>query len=293
MGMAGIDLYAGGGGSTLGLRLAGVDVQVCIEEDRDGCETLRAAFSGGPPDVRAEPVDEVDLRAFRGAGILSVDPPTFGGGRKLLEDVPEHVRSVDPDFALVTAPPRSRSAEKQELIRQLELLGYEAAVWRLRAEQWGVPQDRRLVFVAAVRRGRGALPPPPAPNGAAKVSVGIALAGEMSRKGWRLAGEWARRADGLAPRLSPRKRFEAAAEGRWRELGINWRGLAPGAPGAGYLGAPKLTAGMLGVIAGFPPDWPWKGSNRAIQRLAGQATPPVVMAAAASALTGRGEERWR
>lgn len=88
--MRSVELFAGGGGLTLGTHLAGFTTEVVAEWDRWSCDTLRENRDGGYPLVRGIDVQEGDVRDIDwsavsdGVDLVSGGPPCqpFSGGGK-------------------------------------------------------------------------------------------------------------------------------------------------------------------------------------------------------------------
>lgn len=89
-GMRSVELFAGGGGLTLGTHLAGFTTEVVAEWDRWSCDTLRENRDGGYPLVRDIDVEEGDVRYVdwssvpEGIDLVSGGPPCqpFSAGGK-------------------------------------------------------------------------------------------------------------------------------------------------------------------------------------------------------------------
>lgn len=88
--MRSVELFAGGGGLTLGTHLAGFTTEVVAEWDRWSCDTLRENRDRGYPLVRGIDVQEGDVRNVEwstvsdGVDLVSGGPPCqpFSGGGK-------------------------------------------------------------------------------------------------------------------------------------------------------------------------------------------------------------------
>jgi DNA (cytosine-5)-methyltransferase 1 len=86
--MRSVELFAGGGGLTLGTHLAGFSTEIVSEWDRWACDTLRANRDAGHPlvrgiDVREGDIRDVDWSAVPGdVSLVSGGPPCqpFSGG---------------------------------------------------------------------------------------------------------------------------------------------------------------------------------------------------------------------
>lgn len=167
-----IDLFAGAGGLTLGLRLAGFKVVGAVESDSLCCKT----YKSNNPNVRlwSEDIRNITgpqilqrLRIKRGRlELLAACPPCQGfstmrtkNGRRrnrdsrngLLLDVLRLVRSIQPKaIMLENVPGLERTALFREFARSLRSLGYKTDSRVLNTIEFDVPQNRRrLVLVAA------------------------------------------------------------------------------------------------------------------------------------------------
>lgn len=162
-----IDLFAGAGGLSLGLKMAGWDVRVAVEYDATAIETHRKNM----PDVLhlCDDIRDIDFRNYRGgidlvAGGPPCQPFSVSGkqlGKLDIRDmVPEFVRVVrevlPPAFLMENVKgltsPRFR-AYLEEHIGELKDIGYDV-YWRvLNAADYGVPQNRYRLFVVGVPVG--------------------------------------------------------------------------------------------------------------------------------------------
>jgi DNA (cytosine-5)-methyltransferase 1 len=94
--MRSVELFAGGGGLSLGLSLAGFNPEAVIEWDKWSCDTLRENIANGYPLVRDWTVHEGDVRSFdyaslpQGIDLVSGGPPcqpfSMGGKHKAYRD---------------------------------------------------------------------------------------------------------------------------------------------------------------------------------------------------------------
>lgn len=173
-----IDLFAGAGGLTTGLKVAGFRVCAAVEVDHRAAATFRANH----PRVRLE---SVDIRAVKCAplmrklglkkgelDLLAGCPPCQGfsrlptRNREALKDerndlVFEFVRFVRAFFPkslmFENVPGLIRNGRFQKFESQLRALGYSLDVKVLDASDYGVPQRRRRLIVLGAR-GRTRLP---------------------------------------------------------------------------------------------------------------------------------------
>ena len=166
-----IDVFAGAGGLSLGLKSAGWDVKAAVEYDVSAIETHRQNFPGVEHlscDVRS-----VDFGRFSGIDLVAGGPPCqpFSVSGKRLGSV--DVRDMVPEFvrAVRQANPRAFIMENVaglagskfqeyllEQITALHGLGYTVFSRVLSAADYGVAQNRRRLFLVGIRadqRGEG------------------------------------------------------------------------------------------------------------------------------------------
>lgn len=195
-----IDLFAGAGGLTLGLRAARFKVVAAVEVDPLAVETYRANFPGikvWSGDIRDLTVAEVKrvLNLKRGElDLIAGCPPCQGfstlrsrNGRHRVKDdrndlvleFERFVRGLRPKAVLVeNVPGLVADRRLRRLERTLGSLGYTVAVRILDASKHGVPQRRRRMILAASRYGAI----PPADETPEQVSVRDAI-GSLPRPG--------------------------------------------------------------------------------------------------------------
>lgn len=163
-----IDLFAGAGGATAGLREAGFDVIAAAENDPVAARSFAANHPGIllAGDVRV--LEPVALRRLLGLrrgdlDLLKACPPCQGfsslargeidaGRNDLVLDLYRFVRHLVPRAVLLENVPGLAKDERLEtLLVGLRRLGYRHASYRVDARQFGVPQRRRRLIVVAVR----------------------------------------------------------------------------------------------------------------------------------------------
>jgi DNA (cytosine-5)-methyltransferase 1 len=242
----GIDLFAGAGGMSLGFEQAGFDIAAAVEIDPIHCATHEFNFPRTAT-ICASVVDASgdDIRQRAGLGDADIDV-VFGGapcqgfsliGKRALDDprnrlVFHFVRLIDElrpkyfVFENVKGLTLGKHADfLHELIAALDERGYDCLLpYRvLNAADYGVPQDRRRLFLIGARRGLELPRYPQASKTAATVADAIAdlpnadafvelYASDAVRTVWETHAPYARRLRGLdrdPSDLAYRREFDA------------------------------------------------------------------------------------
>jgi DNA (cytosine-5)-methyltransferase 1 len=162
-------LFSGGGGADIGFSQAGVDVRWGIEQD----EAIAQVARENGVSVQVGDVTEADPGSFEAVGVLHASPPcpNFSvaktGGEETEEDVSlaqgvvRFIRGVQPTLFTLENVWGYRKSESWRLIREaLQDEGYRWNAWRLCAADYGVPQTRRRIVVAARQGGPRPTRPP-------------------------------------------------------------------------------------------------------------------------------------
>lgn len=177
-----VDLFAGVGGLSLGLKLAGHDLVAAVDHDLPSVAAHNINLGGEAfaadldtqegqgmawSEIRARVGNELDLLAggppcqgFSTAGNAAQNDPR----NRLLWSFVEGVRMLKPRTVLmenVVALAQSRGKHHLEAVRSALLdLGYSSEIAILHAEAYGVPQRRRRLILIASRDKLPEWPPP-------------------------------------------------------------------------------------------------------------------------------------
>ncbi|MGH7966427.1 MAG: DNA cytosine methyltransferase, partial [Candidatus Binatia bacterium] len=168
-----IDLFAGAGGLSEGFRRAGFDILAANDFDIFAEETFRlnhpeTAFIGGP--IERVSADDLLAEAGLARGELDVllgGPPcqafsVYNHQRGMHDDRSglfreylRMVKEIEPKYVVMENVTGIMSIAGghavEEIIQSLEFLGYHVEYQVLKAEEYGVPQERRRVFFVGAR----------------------------------------------------------------------------------------------------------------------------------------------
>lgn len=170
-----IDLFAGPGGLTTGLKQAGYKVLGAVEIDDLAVRT----YKSNHPEVRIShgSIRDLDPKSFledlgvrRGElDLLAGGPPcqgfsstrTLNGSRpveddrnELIEVFADWIEALEPRAVLLeNVPGLVKSAEFRALVHRLTLLGYpvESSTSVVNAQHYGIPQRRRRLVLMGIR----------------------------------------------------------------------------------------------------------------------------------------------
>ena len=320
-----LDLFCGAGGLTLGFKAAGFGCLAAVEIDKPSATT----FARHSPDAMLYDTDvyDVDFRRYRGRVELVMGGPpcqpfSTGGLRVAREDgrdmVPEFLRAVEevqPYAVLMENVPGLAVGERRryldEILLALKSLDYQVSWQVLNADQFGVPQRRRRLFIVGVRDRRFVFPAATHGIGTGLqpvVPAGRFLSLEPRGKPNPSPVQYAARVDlrpspyhglmfnggGRAINLAaPAPTIISSAGGNKTHfvdtLGIvpayHAQLLAGGAPRKGVVeGARRITAAESALLQSFPSDLEFAGPVSAQYRQIGNAVPPLLARALAVAL---------
>jgi len=172
-----VDLFCGAGGLSEGLRQAGHRVLVATDLNRHMCETYRLNHENATV-VQANVLNEADTDNLidtiesklkgRTLNLLAGGPPCQGfstAGKRSPSDVRNSlifrtlvfIHKLRPENVLIENVPGIRWIRQGRLLKtMLDALtreGYHHSTLVLKAEEYGVPQRRRRVFIMAARNG--------------------------------------------------------------------------------------------------------------------------------------------
>lgn len=299
-----LELCAGAGGQALGLEMAGFGHAGLIENDSAACNTLRL----NRPDwnvIEHDLFQPLNLKPFKGVDLLAGGlpcPPFSVAGKQLGEGDERNLFNVGMDYVDEIRPKAvmfenvkgmldPRFADYRSWIDQrLRKMGYKSGWKLLNASNFGVPQLRPRVLLIAIKSS--AADRFEWPTEVVKPeTIGETLYDLMAERGWRRVDEWRSLANKIAPTVVGGSKKHGGpdlgptrARKAWSELNVDGLGIANDAPEESFEGMPRLTVRMVARVQGFPDSWGLWGGKTARYRQVGNAFPPPVARAVASAI---------
>jgi DNA (cytosine-5)-methyltransferase 1 len=322
-----IDLFAGAGGLTLGLKRAGFQPVCAVEIEPSRVATFVRHTRGA--DVLVGDIRKIQFGHYRGkVDLVSGGPPcqpfSSGGLRRSLDDernmIPHFVRtvrSVRPIAFLMENVPGLAAGDRRDYLKsvlmEFENAGYHIS-WRiLNAADFGVPQKRRRLFVVGMRHRRFVFPQPTHGPGRKHPHVAVRDVLPSHQIGEPNSSRvfYAKCPDirpspfdghifngGGRPidRTQPCHTILASAGGNkthfFDELGLvpayHRRLMRGGKPKSGALpGTRRLTVLESAIIQTFPEDTVFVGTRSAQYRQVGDAVPPLLATAIGRAIASQ------
>jgi DNA (cytosine-5)-methyltransferase 1 len=318
-----VDLFAGAGGLSLGLEMAGWDTKVAADFDPQACATYKRNFPHTK--VLEGDVRLVDWLPLRGtidlvAGGPPCQPFSVAGNQKSHEDVrdmvPEFVRAVreiQPKvFLMENVAGLASTRHREYLTASLKLLGelgYEVKFQVLNAAKYGVPQERNRVIVIGSTRSSPVFPVPThgatlLPYVTARSAISAAPEDEPNRAIVTYAKTPVLRPSPWAGMLvngggrpinldAPSQTIPASAGGNRTHI-VDQDGvlleyhaylLGGGVPKSGLVdGVRRLTVRESASLQSFPAQFAFSGQRSAQYRQIGNAVPPELAKAVGEAL---------
>jgi len=292
-----IEICAGAGGQAIGLEEAGFDHIALVEIEPLACQTLRAnrpEWNVIQADVRRFDAtgyrDQVDLLA----GGVPCPPFSVAGkqlgpfdDRDLFPEALRLIKECNPKAVMLEnvrglLDPKFEKY-RNEIISEIENLGYKADWKLLNASDYGVSQLRPRAILVALKNEYFDHFKWPEKQRKDPKPVGELLYEEMSQLGWLSVDEWKEKANKIAPTLVGGSKKHGGADlgpsrarKAWAEIGVDGGGLADKPPMNGFKGNPRLTLNMTALVQGFPKDWQIVGKKTPAYRQVGNAFPPPV-----------------
>ena len=295
-----IEICAGAGGQALGLELAGFEHLVLVEYEQEYCNALsrnRPEWNVICGDVKnfsgKQYFGKVDLLA----GGVPCPPFSVAGKqlgsedeRDLFPEAIRLVREIQPK-AVMLENVRGLldpvfDEYRNNILSQIQALGYKVQIKLLHASDYGVPQLRPRVVIVAIRNDIKGVFLYPEPDTSQMPTVASALLDLMKANNWKGADAWAKKACKIAPTIVGGSKKHGGpdlgpvrARRAWAELGIDGLGVADEAPAEDFSGMPRLTPRMIARIQGFPDNWNFaKGKTKTCRMIGNAFPPPVAMA---------------
>jgi DNA (cytosine-5)-methyltransferase 1 len=289
-----VDLCCGAGGLSLGMMMAGHTVVAAYDHDADTIATYQRNL-GNHAHI-------ADIRDLRGDDLPDCDgivggPPCqpFSDNVHNSRKGPANERNLIPDFVRLVLEKRpafflmenvpgllNYKAFLAQQLARLEAIGYFPVVVTLNASYYGVPQDRRRVFIAGRRDGR--LPVFPAMTNSRRdaVTTRQAIGYLLIESEAREIARWIRRLDGAPDKLVDTKNRATRSGSRY----FRWRTIdAPAMTVTTQAGQMRVLMGgknwilrarHYSVLQSFPTDWVWTDREETAVRLIGNAVPPLL-----------------
>lgn len=173
-----IDLFAGAGGLTYGLELGGIKTLIASDNMLDGLITLKTNNPSVKTILGDITEDEIKQKIYKEVKKYSIDliaggPPcqgfSYAGKRfvddprnKLFKEFYEIVKNISPKTILIENVPGMLTLDKgriyEEIFELFNDIGFELEGRLLLANDYGVPQRRKRLFIIGVKKNETFLP---------------------------------------------------------------------------------------------------------------------------------------
>ena len=157
-----VDVFAGAGGLSTGLAMAGFKIALGVERDRDACRSFALSHPGAK--VVESDVSAVVWKLWRrDISVLAGGPPCqpwSSGGKRLgtaddRDGWPGFLHALDElrpaAFVAENVPGFASSHNFREVVAEMGQLGYTVSSQVVDAADYGVPQHRRRLVVVGLR----------------------------------------------------------------------------------------------------------------------------------------------
>lgn len=291
-----IDLFAGAGGLSLGFQMAGHEVLAAFDADPVAVATYNRNIG---EHAHVADLRELNADEFPDADGIIGGPPcqALSGGnqrtanwkssRNLIPRFVEIVQAKRPRF-FVMENVRGLLNYADDLVRELnslQALGYFPVFKVLDAANYGVPQNRKRIFVIGYRDGHLPIWPAPTHNRRSAVTARQAIGGmldepddELPAYMSHLGGQPDKLISGSNRSLNTRGRFLY-----WRDFDppaftVMARGNGAGGVNRAYVAGQsyKLRPRHNAVLQSFPSSFVWPDATSDAGRLIGNAVPPLL-----------------
>ena len=303
-----LELFAGAGGSSIGLMSAGYEHVALIEKSGDRVKTLRKNWPGWnvvKADIKEIPKSR--LQRYRGIDLLSAGLPcapddASRGKPDLFPAVLDAIEAVSPRSFMLHYDVGQRQTASEvnlaKIIARLEDGDYRLFQFTLGTQNFGLPHARDHQFIVGIKGDvLGVFPNPknlkPVSGTILKVLGPLVLRDRQSVKAddrndprkifKRWADDWeAARTAHKAPTLLPTLLTKELSTDAWLKAGFNAGEVKDRLPTNGDAEVadskfvPFLTTEVLAVAQGFPSEWQFLAEKYGVLGMIADALPPVM-----------------
>lgn len=310
-----LSLFSGGGGLDLGFHRAGYEHVASFEVLKAAANTISTAhpewtvLAGEQGDVRTVSWEQYSKKVDVLHGGPPCQPFSAAGWQKGPSDLRDRwpalinaIQTVKPEAFVAENVPALATSKFASYV-ETTITGpldkeYHIRVFQLRAEHFGVPQVRRRLFFVGFRSKEKADSFAP-PTGVLDVTSALqANSGDGQHRGARWAlGLADIGLDDLAPTIrsgltgahhTTSVLNSSGSQSKWAALHIWPNGVARDRPSARALPTPegrhRMCVEEVALLQGFPPDWVFGGAVYMAIGQIGNAVPPPMAYAVATAV---------